>query len=147
MAQTKQSTISPTLQKFFAGSIITGFGLQVIQTIYYVVQQYPDNQNFSGLIPWAIGIIIPLFVWFVLYLSRTKRTMTLQTIFETTLVATGAGFLAIGIGWLTSFFYMYLPFNERNFQWISALYSSLPFIIVIPLLVIMISRLRRAKQW
>lgn len=142
-----QSALSPTLQKLFVGAAGLMFVMQVVQNVYYLTQQMPENDNFSAYFSWFFGIGIVVLTWFIVYLSRNNHTMNLRTVFDVTLVTVSTIMVTAGLGWLTSF--VQLPFVKDSYdvQWYVAMYQALPFAVALPLLVIVIRRLRAAKQW
>ena len=141
------ASLSPTLQRFFVGSVGFMFVMQIVQNCYYISQQYRDNENLSSFMGWFIGTAIAALLWFVVYLTRRNRTLNLRTIFDVTLVTVTTIMVTISLGWIVSF--VQLPFAKDMYdiQWYVALYQALPFIVAVPLLVIVIRRLRAAKQW
>lgn len=147
-APSSANQLSPVLQKFFVGSALVAFVSQIVQTIYSISLQYPNNQNLSSYVWWFIGITITMFIALVAYLSRRQRALTLRTVFDVVLVTLSVELLIMGLGWLTNF--VQLPFvkmTDTNFSWFIAFYQGLPLIVTVPLLVIVIRRLRQQKQW
>lgn len=143
------NTSSPVLQKLFVGAAGLMFVMQIVQNTYYMLQQLPYNDNFSAYYVWFLSTFIAMFVWLVVYLTRRNRALSLPTLFEVTLVTTAVSMICVGIGWLTNF--IQLPFGldkmSNNFSVYIALYQALPLMITIPLLVVIIRRLRAQRQW
>lgn len=143
------NTISPVLQKLFVGAAGLMFGMQIVQNVYYMLQQLPNNDNFSAYYIWFLGTFVVMSIWLVIYLSRRNRTLSLTTLFEVTLTTVSVGMITMGIGWLTSFIQLPLVSSKMldGFSLYYAFDIALPVMITIPLLVVVIRRLRAAKQW
>ena len=120
--------------------------MQIVQNAYYMALQMPENDNFSAYIIWFIGTMIIAFIWLVVYLSRRNRALTLSSVFDVTLVTFSAGLIMMSLSWLTSF--IQLPYKMLdNMSVYVSMYQALPLIVTIPLLVIVLRRLRATKQW
>ncbi len=143
------STISPVLQKLFVGAAGLMFVMQIVQNAYYMLQQLPDNDNFSAYYIWFLGTFIVMLIWLVIYLTRRNRTLSLPTLFEVTLVTVSVSMTMVGVGWLMSFLQLPLVSNKMldDFSLYYALDIALPLMVTIPPLVIIIRRLRAQKQW
>ena len=143
------NTISPVLQKLFVGAAGLMFGMQIVQNVYYMLQQMPNNDNFSAYYIWFLGTFVVMSIWLVIYLSRRNRKLSLTTLFEVTLTTVSVGMITMGIGWLTSFIQLPLVSSKMldGFSLYYAFDIALPVMITIPLLVVVIRRLRAAKQW
>jgi cobalamin synthase len=143
------NTISPVLQKLFVGAAGLMFGMQIVQNVYYMLQQLPNNDNFSAYYVWFLGTFVIMSIWLVIYLSRRNRKPSLTTLFEVTLTTVSVSMITMGIGWLTS--YIQLPLvSSKMLDGFSLYYAfdiALPVMITIPLLVVVIRRLRAARQW
>ena len=141
------SAISSTFQKLFVVSALLAFVMQILQTFYYMSLQYPQNDNFSAYASWWTGLGFILLIVLVLFATRTDRSLSLRTAFEVTLMTTIVIYLSTAIGWLT----MLLPYpfapETIGMSLVAAFYFSLPFMILLPVLLITIIRLRSAKQW
>ena len=125
------------------------FGMQIVQNVYYMLQQLPNNDNFSAYYVWFLGTFVIMSIWLVIYLSRRNRKPSLTTLFEVTLTTVSVSMITMGIGWLTS--YIQLPLvSSKMLDGFSLYYAfdiALPVMITIPLLVVVIRRLRAARQW
>lgn len=143
------NTISPVLQKLFVGAAGLMFGMQIVQNVYYMLQQMPNNDNFSAYYIWFLGTFVVMSIWLVIYLSRRNRKLSLTTLFEVTLTTVSVGMITMGIGWLTSFIQLPLVSSKMldGFSLYYAFDIALPVMITIPLLVVVIRRLRAARQW
>jgi hypothetical protein len=145
-SSTRSSSVVPTLQKLFVGAAGLAFVMQIVQNAYYMALQMPENDNFSAYIIWFIGTMIIAFIWLVIYLSRRNRALTLSSVFDVTLVTFSAGLIMMSLSWLTSF--IQLPYKMLdNMSVYVSMYQALPLIVTIPLLVIVLRRLRATKQW
>ena len=143
--KTTKDTPSLLLQGLFIGASVMLLVMQIIQTGYYISLQVPDNANFSAYFSWLSGLFVIVGVWLALYATRRKRTPVLHTVFDVTLVTISASMLVMAISWLS--FMMPLSYNDENFYWLSTLQIALPWVVVLPLLIIVIRRLRATKQW
>lgn len=146
---TQSNTVSPILQKLFVGSALLVLVAQVVQTLYFMSLQYTSNQNFSAYSWWFTGIGIIAVMALGIYFSRRQRGLSLRTMFDVSIVVMSFLMIAMSVGWLTSF----VPFAfagddpRQNMILFQVIYMGLPFVIVVPLIVVVIRRLRAAKQW
>ncbi len=145
----RSSSVVPTLQKLFVGAAGLAFVMQIVQNAYYMSMQMQEDISYGSYATWFLGTMIIAFVWLVVYLSRRKRTLTLSAVFDVTLVTFSAVLIMMSLGWLTSF--IELPFSYTktldDMSLYVSLYQMLPFVVTIPLLVIVLLRLRATKQW
>ena len=151
MAKQQNNSTPTLLQKIFVGSLALMFVMTIAQNAYYMAAQLPSNPNLSSFLPWFLSIIIVMFVWVVVYLTRRDRSWSLRTVFEVSLLTISAVLIATGLSWLMMF--VQLPMNfiapdaRDGLMWWMAIYTSLPFAVTIPLLVIAIRRLGATNQW
>jgi hypothetical protein len=146
MAKTTKS--KDTLQTFFIWSVAAVFLAQVVQTIYYI--NLNANNAESGLWFWFFGIGVVLAIWLILLLSRSKPDLSTQTLFEVSVLTTATFLLTNSIGWfVTTFTPVQSLLNDTTSPMLvaSVLYQGLPLFIVLPILYIVVRRLRATKQW
>ena len=136
-----------TLQKIFLTVFAFAFVMQIIQNIYYFNLSQPHSSGTAAIVSWFLSTILAAFVWFVIYLTRRNRTLSIQTLFEVTLLALSTLAIVISLGWLTTFIQMSLTISHDQPALAQSLYFGLPFMVTLPLLVIIIHRLRRSNQW
>ena len=140
------NTISPVLQKLFRRRSGLMFGMQIVQNVYYMLQQMPNNDNFSAYYIWFWAHSLScLSGWSST--CRRNRKLSLTTLFEVTLTTISVGMITIGIGWLTSFIQLPLVSSKMldGFSLYYAFDIALPVMITIPLLVVVIRRLPRCQ--
>lgn len=149
MTSTPARTKETLLRKTFVAGALFMVSMQTFQTGYYMVMQYQTNPNFSAFVWWFVGFGILLLLTAIVYLSRRNRRLTLDTVFETALVVSSVSFLSLSVTWLTMM--LPLPFypmgGDAGIALLNTLDQALPFMIILPLLVIILRRLRATKQW
>ena len=145
---TQSNTVSPILQKLFVGSALLVLVAQVVQTLYFMSLQYTSNQNFSAYSWWFTGIGIIAVMALGIYFSRRQRELSLRTMFDVSIVVMSFLMIAMSVSWLTMFVSLssFDADGARNVSADLAIYA-LPFVVVIPLIAVVIRRLRAAKQW
>lgn len=81
--------LSVTFQKLFIALAVGSTALQLFISAYYMAQQYPTNQNMSGLLPTLIfGAVVPLVLFLIPLLLGIRRKMSLLSrVFEASLLA------------------------------------------------------------
>ncbi len=136
---------SAMLQKYFLVGAGLMFVMQIVQSIYYISIQLPENPNLNAYFSWFIGYMLVIVLWVVLYSTRSNRALSLTTLFEVTLLTLTVVMITLALGWLT----MFIPvsYSNDNFYWLTTLWVALPLMVVTPWLVIIVRRLRASKQW
>lgn len=81
--------LSATFQKAFIVLALVSAVVPLFTSVYYMVQQYPTNQNMSGLLPMFIfGAVVPLVLFLIPLLLGIRRKMSLLSrVFEASLLA------------------------------------------------------------
>jgi hypothetical protein len=145
---TQSNTVSPILQKLFVGSALLVLVAQVVQTLYFMSLQYTSNQNFSAYSWWFTGIGIIAVMALGIYFSRRQRGLSLRTMFDVSIVVMSFLMIAMSVSWLTVLMQL-SPFGRDgslNLAVDLAIYVA-PFVVAVPVIVVVIRRLRAAKQW
>lgn len=139
---------SNLLKKLFIGSAIFAFVTGIVQGVYFVAMQYPDNPNLSAHAWWFIGTLFTLLVVTILYFSKKDRKLNVDNVFAITVMTTVLIYIAYGIGTLSVMLPYPLPDGTLGDPYlISVLYTAFPLLVTLPLLVILILRMRATKQW
>jgi uncharacterized membrane protein len=110
--------------------------------------QYTSNQNFSAYSWWFTGIGIIAVMALGIYFSRRQRGLSLRTMFDVSIVVMSFLMIAMSVSWLTVLMQL-SPFGRDgslNLAVDLAIYVA-PFVVAVPVIVVVIRRLRAAKQW
>ncbi len=146
-AKPSSDSVSPNLQKFFVAASVLALAMQSVQSAYTIILQYNNNQNLSGFMGYYVSIALMLFVIIALYFSKRQRAVTLKNAFDLSIMAVGVVLISSALSWLTMFIPFPVPKVSGSIYWFIATYQLLPLIVTLPLLVVVIRRLRAQDQW
>jgi len=147
-AHTSTHSLTPSaVQLFFIIAAALALLSQIGQTLYSVSQQLPENMNLSAYLGWFTGLCITLLLIGGLFLTRRRRDVTRQSVFEVALVTTAVSVLAMTLSWLTWSVGLPLHISDGNFVWYIAISQLVPYLLILPFLVVFIRRLRARGQW
>jgi drug/metabolite transporter (DMT)-like permease len=148
MKKSPESAITPLVQKVFVGAAISAVAMQFVQLFYFVIQQYPYNKNFSGYISWFTGLASVLVIIAIVYASRTKRTLSLRTLYEVSLMSMSVVLVATVVSTLLLLMplYSYISNNSQIFVY-GLIYQGVPLLVALVATYFVARQLRRTKQW
>lgn len=137
------------MKRFLVLSAVFALCMQVVQTVYFMWLQSSTNNNFSAYVWWFISIVILVGIITVVYLSRRNRKLTLDTLFDVAVVSLSIVLLSAGVSWLMMMLpgYTFGINMEKYFAWYIALQQALPLMVLAPVVVVLLRRLRQTKQW
>ena len=148
MKASSPSGVTPFLKKVFVGSAAFALIMQFVQLSYFVAQQYPYNKNFSGYLQWFAGLASVLIVVGAVYFSRTKRTVSLQSLYEVALLSTILVLLSSVISMMIFVVPIELVTNADSYVLVfTLLYQVLPLLLVLTIAFLATRYLRSKKQW
>jgi uncharacterized membrane protein len=128
--------------------VLLAWAASVAQTIGFMAMQYPSNSNMSGFVPWLLsGIAVPAVLIGVCYMMRKNKKLTLDTVFEVTLVTVSAIAFFGSISMLMVMMPPYFATTANEVFMQQLLYSGLPLAISALVLFGILFHLRRTNQW
>jgi len=137
--QTKVKTALRFVATILVAVVATFFITDVAQTAYYVIMQYPDNQNLSSYTSSFVAYGVVMVVFAVTY-ALEKRRGTEDSFRRSAIIST-VGLLALFTGMLLA---GYLFSNDLE-QWLTAGLSALLFIAAVVFYVWLYRTLRLMK--
>lgn len=143
----KQTTTPSAIKKLFIIPLILAALVSILDLVINTVQQYPNNPNVSGLIPWMVMTIAPFILIVISYISRTNRKHKLDMWFEIFIASISVMMIS---STLSSLLYRVLPpetFNADSAMQINAITQFMPLLISLLIVGYVVFRLRQAKKW
>ena len=143
----KQTTTPSAIKKLFIIPLILAALVSILDLVINTVQQYPNNPNVSGLIPWMVMTIAPFILIVISYISRTNRKHKLDMWFEIFIASISVMMIS---STLSSLLYRVLSpetFNADSAMQINAITQFMPLLISLLIVGYVVFRLRQAKKW
>lgn len=149
MSTSAKQSSAGIIKRFLVLSAVFALCMQVVQTVYFMWLQSSTNNNFSAYVWWFISIVILVGIITIVYLSRRNRKLTLDTLFDVAVVSLSIVLLSAGVSWLMMMLpgYTFGINMEKYFAWYIALQQALPLMVLAPVVVVLLRRLRQTKQW
>ena len=106
MTKKQQHGISPDLQKIFITGVATLYGMSFVDIFLRPLMTENGWRDYM----WSqlLVLLLPLVIVGVVYLTRTNRTWSRQTIFEVLVATFGIVLLVFGIGMMMNLVSMWL---------------------------------------
>lgn len=115
--------------------------------IYRIVEQLPSNPNLSGFYSWALtGMVSPLIIAAIFYMSRRERKLTRQSVFEVISATIAVTFLAGGFSQLQMLLSIWTADVTGKMD-MRLLYLFGPVVFSIVITIGIAWYLRRTKSW
>lgn len=143
----KPTTTPTELKKLFIIPLAIASLASIVDLVINTVQQYPNNPNISGLIPWMFITIAPLLLVAVGYISRTKRKQKLDMWFEIFLATTAVMMISSTLSSLLFRLVQPVAYDENSVTLLNSINQFVPLVISLLIVGWVIFRLRRAKKW
>lgn len=146
MAKPSSTQHTLTLQGFFISAVLILYSIELVTLLGQILQQYPSNPNLSGHVPMILYALTPPLFLLTIWLARRRSDMTVRVLFESLLltVAANAVFLAAS----TLLWQLPLMPNMGDNVLAAQLWSwAVPLLISWAVLLVVLSRLRAARQW
>lgn len=143
----KQTTTPSAIKKLFIIPLILAALVSILDLVINTVQQYPNNPNVSGLIPWMVMTIAPFILIVISYISRANRKHKLDMWFEIFIASISVMMIS---STLSSLLYRVLSpetFNADSAMQINAITQFMPLLISLLIVGYVVFRLRQAKKW
>lgn len=106
MTKKQQHGISPDLQKIFIMGVATLYGMFFVDI--FLRSLMTENGWHDYMWSQLVVLLFPLVIVGVVYLTRTNRTWSRQTIFEVLVATVGIVLLVVGIGTMMNLVSMWL---------------------------------------
>jgi hypothetical protein len=147
--KTKKTAETPgALQQLLVITLIIAWLVSIAQLVGIAAMQYGNNQNLSSFVSWALMTIgTPLVLVLVIYFTRKRKQLSLNTMFEVAIASVAALAIYSSLT-LLSVFTPPPIFNEPNSVLYYQLMSSVvPLVITAIVMLVILIRLRRRSQW
>lgn len=144
--KTNKLVVPRSIQQYFVGAIGLSVLLFIITTVNTYISYAPAHIHgfWVYITPIAMNAALPLVTLIALFLSRTKRTFNLATVFAVLLVELTIITLVTAVMTISMLTTQIVYGGTFGYQ---VLGDFIPWLIVITATAIIIYRLRATKQW
>ena len=143
-----------TVQRFFVVAAVSLWAISVVDLIGNIALQYPFNSDAAAYIFIAmVTIIMPVLIALALYFSRRRRKISLDSVFDITVVTAGVSALLVVAVYLLNQLVRLPAFDpimrsaEDSSSLLVSILATIPLLTTLVVLYCMIRKLRQTSDW
>lgn len=143
----KQTTTPSAIKKLFIIPLILAALVSMVELAINAIQQYNNNTNINGLLPWMIMDFAPLLLVVIGYVSRTNRKHKLDMWFEICIASISVMMISSALSSLLFRLIQPVAYDENSVTLLNSINQFIPLVISLLIVGYVVFRLRQAKKW